>query len=380
MRITRLKVQRWRNFMDAELQLAERAFIVGPNAAGKSNLVDALRFLRDVAEPVSGGFQSAVKRRGGISAIRSLAAGRMPTVVVEVDVGDESTPDRWTYRLGFTQDNNRRPVIETEVVTCKGVVLVNRLNEEDRADPARRTQTNLEQINMNKPFRELSEFFASIRYLHIVPQLIREPNRSVGYRNDPYGGDFIERIAATPEKTRKSRLRKITEALRIAVPYFSEIDLDQDLKGFWHLKAKYEHWRAKGAWQNEDQFSDGTLRLLGLLWSLFEGAGPILLEEPELSLHSEVVRHIPAMFARMQLRRDRQVIVTTHSDVILADQSIGLDEVHIVQAAEKGSVVRTAGKLGDIKKLLESGVPLGEAIGPLAKPKNTDDLPLFDVA
>lgn len=36
---------------------------------------------------------------------------------------------------------------------------------------------------------------ASVRYLHIVPQLIREPDRSVGRVNDPYGGDFLEQIA-----------------------------------------------------------------------------------------------------------------------------------------------------------------------------------------
>jgi predicted ATPase len=380
MRVTRLKVLRWRNFMDAELHLSERAFIVGPNAAGKSNLVDALRFLRDIAETGGGGFQAAVRRRGGTSAIRSLAAGRMPTVMIEVDIGDQITPNLWSYKIGFTQDNNRRPIIESEVVTHKGLLILNRLDNEDRSDPARRSQTHLEQINQNKNFRELAEFFSSIRYLHIVPQLIREPDRSVGRRNDPYGGDFIERIASTPEKARKSRLRKITEALRIAVPHFSEIDLQQDLKGFWHLKAKYVHWRAKGAWQNEDQFSDGTLRLLGLLWSLFEGAGPILLEEPELSLHSEVVRYIPAMFSRMQLRRERQVIVTTHSDVILSDPSIGLDEVHIVQATEKGSIVLTASRLSDVKLLLDSGVPLDEAIRPLTRPKDTNELSLFDVA
>jgi superfamily II DNA or RNA helicase len=65
--------------------------------------------------------------------------------------------------------------------------------------------------------------------------------------------------------------------------------------------------------------SDGTLRLIGLLWAMLEGTGPLLLEEPELSLHPEVVRLIPQMFARMQRRSGQQVVVSTHSTDLLRD-------------------------------------------------------------
>jgi len=57
------------------------------------------------------------------------------------------------------------------------------------------TQTYLEQINANREFRDIAEFFASVRYLHLVPQLVRDPDRSLGRRNDPYGGDFLETVA-----------------------------------------------------------------------------------------------------------------------------------------------------------------------------------------
>jgi hypothetical protein len=49
-----------------------------------------------------------------------------------------------------------------------------------------------------------------------------------------------------------------------------------------HLEAIYDHWRPGAGKQKEDQFSDGTLRLIGLLWSLQEGDSLLLLEEPEL--------------------------------------------------------------------------------------------------
>ena len=73
-------------------------------------------------------------------------------------------------------------------------------------------------------------------------------------------------------------------------------------RGTPHLRGRYQHWRAQGAWQSEEQFSDGTLRLMGLLWAAMDKGGPLLLEEPELSLHPEIVRVLPQMLARVQRR------------------------------------------------------------------------------
>lgn len=59
LRFTQLEIENWRNFKAAKLVLRRRAFLVGPNASGKSNLLDAFRFLRDLAKP-DGGLQPAV--------------------------------------------------------------------------------------------------------------------------------------------------------------------------------------------------------------------------------------------------------------------------------------------------------------------------------
>jgi predicted ATPase len=55
------------------------------------------------------------------------------------------------------------------------------------------------------------------------------------------------------------------------------------------------------------------LRLIGLLWAILDGIGPLLLEDPELSLHPEVVRFLPQMFAHIQSRTGRQILTSTHS-------------------------------------------------------------------
>jgi predicted ATPase len=376
LRFTRLRAQRWKNFGDFEINLQRRVFLVGANAAGKSNLLDIFRFLRDIAK-VGGGFREAVDSRGGVSTIRSLFARKKTDIVIDVSVGTDTNGAIWRYELKFGQDNNRQPRIISEVVYRNGHEILSRPDREDRRDEARLSQTHLEQISANKEFRALADFFESISYRHIVPQIVREPDRSFGRSEDPYGGDFLEVIAKTPKRTRDARLRRIAESLTFAVPQLSELTLDQDTKGFWHLKGKYEHWRATGAWQTEDQFSDGTLRLMGLMWALMESGGALLLEEPELSLHPAVVRHLPPVFSRVGRRTGRQVIVTTHSDALLSDPGIGLDEVHLLATAHEGTSVRTAVDDNQIRLLLEGGITMADAVFPAVRPRAIENLPLF---
>lgn len=98
-RFTRLELLNWRNFRSVDISLGERAFILGPNAAGKSNLLDALRFISELAQSGSGGLQAAVERRGGFSSLRSLFARNPPHIRLAVTVGDDALPDRWRYEL-----------------------------------------------------------------------------------------------------------------------------------------------------------------------------------------------------------------------------------------------------------------------------------------
>ena len=377
LRFTHIHLKNWRNFAKVEVDLARRAFLVGPNASGKSNLLDVFRFLHDIVS-VGGGFQEAVRRRVSVSRLRCLAARQYSNLVIQVRVGGEEKPAAWEYELHFNQDKLQRPVIKRERVAIGDTELLSRPNELDKSDPERLTQTYLEQVNVNKEFREVAEFFGSVRYLHIVPQLVREPDRSVGRRNDPFGGDFLEQIARTPEKTQKARLRRILETLRVAVPQIKKLELSRDpARGTPHLRAKYEHWRPRGAWQNEDQFSDGTLRLMGLLWAALEGSGPLLLEEPELSLHPEVVRFVPQMFDRIQRRFSRQVIISTHSNDLLREGGIGLDEALLLVPGDEGTSIRRASEFKEIKTLLDGGLSLAEAVLPHTRPEKVEQLALF---
>jgi predicted ATPase len=371
-----VRLQNWKNFAQIHADTSDRVFLVGPNASGKSNFLDVFRFLRDLATS-GGGFQEAVARRGGVSAIRCLAARRYPDVEIHVTLTSDSDSQKWEYELAFYQDNQRRPLVRKEVVRHGAQDLLHRPNPADKTDPEQLTQTHLEQVNVNRSFRELATFFSSIRYLHVVPQLVREPDRSIGRADDPFGGDFLEQIAKTPEKTQKARLRRIQDALRVAVPQLQEFEMSRDIRGAPHLRGKYQHWRPQGAWQTEEQFSDGTLRLMGLLWVALDKEGPLLLEEPELSLHPEIVRLLPQMLARVQRRTGRQIFLSTHSPDLLRDEGIGLDEVLLLRPGTEGTEVTPASSHRDIQDLLEGGLSIADIVIPRTRPEEAGQLPLF---
>lgn len=381
MRITRLTLKNWRTFKNLDVPVEQRLVVIGANASGKSNLLDAVRFLRDLASP-GGGLQDAVTARGGLSRVRCLFSrnNNHGWVSVAVDLGDDDDLQQWSYEIDFRSEasGRHRVIVAKELVRRGGVVVVERPDEHDRADPERLTQTALEQISANREFRDVAEFLASVRYLHLVPQVIRDASRAGDQTDDPFGGDFIARMNAVPSRTRDAWLRRVTEALQLAVPQFESLSVEVDAAGRPHLESRYTNWRMTGARQDERDMSDGTLRLIGLLWSLVEVSrrgSPVLLEEPELSLHPAVVRMLPSVLARAQRATGAQVMLTTHSPELLADEGLGADEVLLLTPGKDGTVGTVVADDAGAAAALDSGLTVAEVALPRSRPARVEDLP-----
>lgn len=379
--ISHIILKNWRNFRSVDADLHDRVFLVGPNASGKSNFLDSLRFLRDLAKP-GGGLQKAISDRGGVSKIRCLSARRDPKIEIAIFLSEGANQEpTWKYEIGIIQQTRgyRQPILAYERVWKDNHKIVDRPNNDDKKDELRLTQTFLEQVNANADFREIVKFLESTLYLHLIPQLVRHPEAfsAAGLSEDPFGRTFLERVAKTPERTRKSRLTKIEEALRSALPQLKNLTDTKDEMGVPHLEATYEHWRPGAGKQREDQFSDGTLRLIGLFWSLLETDSLLLLEEPELSLNSGIVSKLPSLIYRLQRTRKRQIILSTHSADLLSDKGIGGEEVLLMTPTSEGTQVEVVSSIEDIKLLLEGGLSIADAALPRTVPATVDQLALF---
>ena len=380
--VRKIKLHNWKNFQNCEIELSERIFIIGSNASGKSNLLDAFRFLRDISKQ-AGGLQSAVEERGGITKIRCLAARTQTNVSITVELGETHDNDlKWRYHLDFSHTGggirkSQAKINSEEVYSYQQKKFVLERKYEDSAeDDETLKYTHLEQATANKEFRELQSFFQDIEYLNVIPQMVRESS-SVTFsssKEDYYGRNFLEKLAKMNEKTRNSYFRKINEFLKIAVPQLKELKFIKDEVGVPHLEARYIHWRAKGSKQQEMQFSDGTLRLIGFLFVLIDNNGIILFEEPEINLHAGIIVQLPEFIAKVQRtkKNSRQVIITTHSYDILSNQGISSNEVILLENTSEGTTAKKVKDVSELCPIIDAGLSIADAVIPYTKPKDID--------
>jgi predicted ATPase len=382
--INKIKLTNWKNFQHVDVSLTNRVFVVGANASGKSNFLDVIRFMRDIVKQ-AGGLQFAVEQRGGVSKIRCLAARKRSDVAIEIFLSEDDTSKKtlWKYYLSFKHTGGgifakQASIVEEKVTDAEGKIIAHRKESDTKEDSETLKFTILEQPNSNQAFRNVYHFFQDTQYLHIVPQLIRDSDSYLlaSNKEDFYGRNLLDRMDKTNKRTRDSFLRRINEVLQLAVPQLTNIDFVKDKSGIPHLEATYEHWRAKGAKQQESQFSDGTLRLIGFMWALLDGQESILLEEPELYLHSAIVKQLPEFIYKLQRRkgRIRQVIISTHSYDILSNEGIGGEETLVLMPTKEGTEITKAMDIEDVKKYLQAGFSIAEAVIPKVAPANIQQI------
>ena len=371
MQITHVTAHNWRNFKNLDVAVADRLLIVGPNAAGKSNLLDLFRFLGDISRK-GGGLAAALEARGGLSRARCLFArnNHKGELAIMVDLRDGE--DDWRYELAIKgkKGGHNHPIVVREIVTRNGSELLSRPDANDDRDPDQLTQTHLEQISANREFRPIAEYFAKANYFHLVPQMIRYPQAG-GASPRAFGSSMIADMNATPVRTRQAWFRRIERALQSAVPGFETLRLEVGKAGQPHLIAGYRNWRRNPSEQNETDFSDGTLRLIGLLWTIISSpanGGVLLLEEPELSLNAAVVQKLASLLAMAQRGTSMQVILSTHSPELLDDEGIRPGEVLVLQVTSDATVANQLSEIAEVEAQISADLPLSEVVAELINP------------
>lgn len=120
--LTKVRIKHFRSIEDTEFTLEPLTVLVGPNASGKSNVLDALGFLGDMARD---GLESAVQRRGGIDAIGWRSpTGRVhgPEFSYDLALTNARLGDaRATYNFALKRLAKGEYIVAKERVSAEGV-------------------------------------------------------------------------------------------------------------------------------------------------------------------------------------------------------------------------------------------------------------------
>ncbi len=331
--IKRVEVRGYKSLQDVTFEMKPIRILIGPNAAGKSNLIDALRLL---SESVKSDLETAINRRGGMGTVAFLGSQeKRLEIILEYFVPDPAAPRSHSdmrYRLAVAEHEGRPGVMEEELQIKrnrnepgapklwfragwgKGEALKDPTQESrepfDTGDPGVLALKALGFLEAYPRIRALRTFIEGWQFLSVDLNRIREPRRDE--RAARLAGDASNLVNVLRTIDGTSAYRNILNNVRALLDYVREMSTDLD-RGrvllLLHEKAFRDPIEAVA-------LSDGTLRLLAIITALetMPDHGLLCIEEPEHGIH-------PLLFGPfLDLARERcpesgtrQVLMTTHS-------------------------------------------------------------------
>ena len=189
-----------------------------------------------------------------------------------------------------------------------------------------------------------------------------EPRR---FEPDDHGTGFFQlagRFPATALDAVVARIRPIMAATVPEVPNLSYQRVAGEEVVFYS-----DDPQSASSCSTHDQFSEGTLRLLGILFDLAtlpRSTTLVLLEEPETFLQPSVVRSLPSFLAEVGYSKQVQMVITTHSPELLSDETIGADQVLLLRTTDKGTTGELLSESEDprIRAAVEAQFPPSEVV------------------
>ena len=338
--LTRIWARNFKSIRDLNLELGPLTVLVGPNASGKSNVLDVLRFIKHALRR---DLDSAIASRQGIAAVRRsnpYGGTRDVEVGFEVERGDFRL--RYGFVLGsragvyrvkkefgnFTFTDNRHTTDEFEVK--EGRVIKPKGHDIDRFETSElalpiltrtlfrfmvepvdvRRELNRTYVDMN----HLLIFFSRMQFYRLFPDAMRQPSRPADSRLLAEDGSNLASVLRAMVKRNSRYLGEIKSSLGQVVPGLKDLVVQQS-GGFLVVKLRHgvDQDGNREAIFDLTQESDGTVRLLGLLTAFYQDVPNSLIgvEEPELTIHPGALAVLADVMVEASNRT--RVVATTHS-------------------------------------------------------------------
>jgi predicted ATPase len=357
--------------------------LVGRNASGKSNFLDALAFLSDV---MALGVTEAAKRRGGWSAItcRTSASRR---IELEIEASFTRGPFLWArangasdghapdlngqalsakYHLELAADAPSAPRIDRETLELtddsnrpiggfemQGGIVQRWMRGVDSSSAGLPHSADmLSQLRPDYPLlgvlstRPIGDLWAGLRHMafyNFLPAAMRPLQRPMPGQLLDQQGSNLASVLADIDRTEPWAFERIGQYLSAVVPQIERLAPVQygeyETIRFWLSSPKSDNPLEF----NADGMSDGTLRVLAALTAVFQNVPPygypsvVGIEEPESALHPEAMRALAAALDEAALRM--QVLLTTHSPDLLDVEEVKPENVRVVQMIDGRTII-----------------------------------------
>lgn len=356
--ITSLMLKDFKNFAHAQLAVGPFTVIIGTNASGKSNIRDAFRFLHGVgrgytlAEIIGGkygpgGQAEWAPMRGAAKEIVRFGCNRF-TIAVDLQISKRKYLYTITVKYGedyrggfcivaeelklgytaiFTSHPGGMDPVERQDVSGHLLLRMAKTGTQRKYGErvtARIDQPALTQIRQfqnvvkdhKEQIRQVCEFLASMRFLDLVPDLMRKP----AFPGQVVLGDNGENLPTVLQEICQNEKRKpvLVEWIRELTPMdVADFDFPRDdVTGLVQLVVR----EVSGERVSSYSISDGTLRFLAMLTSLLgeKPASLYFFEELDNGIHPSRVRLLLDLIERQTEKGSIQVVTTTHSPELLS--------------------------------------------------------------
>lgn len=331
--LSRLRIKGFKSIKDLDIEVRDINILIGPNAAGKSNLISFFRMLEAVTRQQ---LQTYVQTSGGLPALLYFGPKITPKLRAEADFG----PNGYQMTLVPTEDG--RLVFEDESLVF-------------RKDDGRTSKPSLgyghEETKLHDEFdayggssiagyvrRSLHDW----RVYHFHDTGPQAPPKQTGdlYNNERLEGDAGNLAAFLYLLQRKhpERYDLIRRTVRRIFPQFADFALRPN--PFNEERIRLE-WRERGSDERfgPHQLSDGTLRFMCLATLLLQPDLPatVVIDEPELGLHPSALGVLAGLVRSAAART--QLILSTQSVTFLDE--FALEDIIVVDRVpdtENGAV------------------------------------------
>lgn len=329
-RFENISVRGFRRLQNIDLEMRNLIVMIGANGAGKTSFLDVLSIL---AASASGNLQNLLQLKGGLNEI--LTRGKLQELEIEISmqVLDEQplmysltlSPKGLSYEVKDESLTQQRDPSRTEpfkYIESQGLTIKYFQDGSGFVRPNwehNPLETSLSQVpKMYREPENLRKSLASCTYYGALDvsekSPIRLPQAMRPAKLPGASGENLVSCLYDLRETDRDRFEMVENIISAAFPDFERLNFPPVAAGTMSMTWKDRNF-SQPFYIHE--LSEGTLRFLWLVALLQSQTltTVTLLDEPEVSLHPELLRHL--VYLMREASKHTQLIVATHSDRLI---------------------------------------------------------------